>query len=105
MGKILDRLPFVLRTGPVSFGQRHVTLYRDELMVWVSIGLHGEERPERVSPPFPALIDPGNNDDFPLNEHHPMHRAGIRPALLALPGTKQINRQEVPRLQADVGMI
>ena len=71
-------------------------------MVWVSIGLHGEERPERVSPPFPALIDSGNNYDFSLNEHHLIHWAGIRPALL---GTTHINHQEVPRLQADLRMI
>jgi hypothetical protein len=37
-----------------------------------------------------------------LNEHHLVHWAGIRPALLALLGTKHINRQEVPRRQADV---
>jgi hypothetical protein len=44
MTRILDRLPLVPRTGPVSFGQRHVTIYRDEVLVWVSIGLHGEDR-------------------------------------------------------------
>jgi hypothetical protein len=102
MGKILDRLPLVARTGPVSFGQRHVTVFRDELLIWVSVGLHGEESVERLSPPFPALLDSGNNYDFYLNEHHLVHWAGIRPDQVALLGTKYINRQEVPRRQADV---
>jgi hypothetical protein len=102
MTKILDRLPLMPRTQPVRFGQRQVMLYRDEVLVWISIGLHGEDSPERLSPPFPALLDTANNYDFYLHEHHLLHWAGIRPALLAVLGSKHIHQQQVPCHQADV---
>lgn len=76
MTKILDRLPPLPQTQNVPFGQRHVTVYRDALLVWLGIGLRGERRPELLSPPFPALLDSGNNYDFYLHEHHLVHSPG-----------------------------
>jgi hypothetical protein len=102
MTRILDRLPPLARTEAVPFGQRFVTAYRDELLVWVSLGLRGEEKVEPLSPPFPALLDTGNNCAFYLHEHHLVHWADLRPALLAVLGRKYINQQEVPFREADV---
>jgi hypothetical protein len=102
MTRILDRLPPLPRTGVVAFGERHVTVFHDELLVWVSLGLRGEERLESLSPAFPALLDTGNNCDFYLHEHHLVHWAGIQPALLPVLGRKQINQQEIPCREADV---
>lgn len=102
MTKILDRLPLFPATQSVTFGQRSVRMHRDEVLVWVGISLSGEQRPERVSPPFPALLDTATNFDFYLHEHHLIHWAGYRPTLLTVLGTKIINREEFPRRQADV---
>src|SRR5438477_11945210 len=102
MTKILDRLPPLPRTETVTFGQRHVAVYRDQLLIWVSLGLRGEEKPDPLAPPFPVLLDTGNNCDFYLHEHHLVHWAGIRPALLTVLGSKHINQQEVPCRDADV---
>src|SRR5262245_18086542 len=100
--KILDRLPPLRQTQNVPFGQRNVTAFRDELLVWISLGLPGEMRLELLSPPFPAVLDSGNNCDLYLHEHHLIHWAGIRPALLTVLGSKTINRQEVPSYEADM---
>jgi hypothetical protein len=102
MTKILDRLPVFLQPRTVTFGQRSVRIRRDELLVWLGISLPGEQRAERVSPPFPALLDTANNSECYLHEHHLVHWAGIRPDLLAVLGSKRINQQKTPCRQAGV---
>jgi hypothetical protein len=47
--KILDRLPLLPQPKTLSFGQRHVPFLRDEIVVWLSIGLPGENDPQRLS--------------------------------------------------------
>jgi hypothetical protein len=102
MSKILDCLPMLPRTQNVPFGERNVTVHRGALLVRLSIGLRGEERLDRLSAPFPALLDSGNNFDFYLHEHHLVNWAAIRPALLATLTTRYINRQPIPCREADV---
>jgi hypothetical protein len=102
MTKILDRLPPFPATRSVAFGERHVRIHRDELLVWVGVGLRGEDQPEQVCPPFPALLDTANNCEFYLHEHHLVHWAGFRPALLAVLGSKYINQTQTPCHEADV---
>jgi hypothetical protein len=100
--KILDRLPLLTRTEGISFGHRHVPFHRDEILVWLSISLRGEHDPERLSPPFPAVLDTGNNFAFYLHEHHLAHWAGFRRLGLAQLGTKRVNQRDVPCHEADV---
>jgi hypothetical protein len=100
--KIIDRLPLLTRTEAVTFGQRHVPFHRDEVLVWLSIGLPGEQDPQRISPPFPALLDTGNGSACYLHEHHLTHWAGLRPAPLQVLRTKRVNQRDVPCLEADV---
>jgi len=100
--KILDRLPLLPQPKTLSFGQRHVRFLRDEIVLWLSIGLAGERDPQRLSPPFPAMLDTGNNAAFYLHEHHLVQWAGIRPALLEALAVKQVNQRRVPCLKADV---
>jgi hypothetical protein len=102
MTKILDCLPLLPRAQNVTFGQRHIAVYRGALLVWLSIGLRGEDRPERISPTFPALLDSGNTYDFYMHEHHLVQWARIRPELLTVRGTKHINGKPVPCRVADV---
>ncbi len=100
--KILDRLPLPTQTETITFGSRHVRFHRDEILVWLSIGLLGERDPRRISPPFPAVLDTGNGAPFYLHEYHLIDWTGIRPTLLALRGTKKVNQQHVPFHEADV---
>jgi hypothetical protein len=100
--KILDRLPLLPQTRTFHFGDRHGPLLRNEIVVWLSIGLRGERDPQRLSPPFPGLIDSGNNSEFYLHEHHLVHWAGIRPDLLALLASRRVNKREVTSHEADV---
>lgn len=102
MTKILDCLPPFPASKSVAFGERHVRIHRDERLVWVGIGLRAEDKPERVCPPFPALLDTANNCEFYLHEHHLLHGAGFRPALLDVLGTKYINQAATPCHEADV---
>ena len=102
MTKILDRLPLFHAATSVAFGERRVRIHRDQLLVWVGIGLRGEDNPERVCPPFPALLDTANNYDFYLHEHHLVVWAGFRPAVLAVLGSKYINQVQTACHEADV---
>jgi hypothetical protein len=99
---ILDRLPLLARTETITFRPRHVAFHRDEILVWLSVGLRGEHDPQRISPPFPALLDTGNNSGFYLHEHHLVQWAGIRPAVLPSLGTRRVNQRDVPSRDADV---
>jgi hypothetical protein len=102
MTRVLDRLPLLPETQTINFGQRHVAFHRGAIIVWLSIGLRGEENPLRLSPPFPALLDSGNNCEAYLHEYHLVHWAGIRPVLLAVLGSKRINETVIPCHEADV---
>lgn len=105
MTRILNRLPLLPRQETVSFGkqdERTVVFSRDSLLVWLSVGLRGEDDPRRLSPPFPAVLDSGNTCEAYLHEHHLVHWAGIRPALLAVLTSKRINEVPVPFREADV---
>src|SRR5205085_1149506 len=71
-------------------------------LVWISVGLRGERRPELLPPPLPTLLDSGNNFDFYLHNHQLVHWAGMNPILLPSRGDKSVNRQKVPCHEADV---
>jgi hypothetical protein len=100
--KILDRLPVLPRPKTFRFGGRHVRFLRDEIVVWLSIGSPGERDPGRLSPPFPGLIDSGNNSEVYLHEHHLVQWAGIRPAALAPLESRHVNERDVRSHEADV---
>jgi hypothetical protein len=100
--KILERLPLLPRPKTFRFGERHVPFLRDEIVVWLSVGLPGERDPGRLSPPFPGLIDSGNNSEFYLHEHHLVQWAGIRPAVLAPLESRRVNGRDVRSYEADV---
>ena len=53
--KILDRLPIPQEPTSLQFGDRYVTVRRDQVLVWVSVHLSGALEPEGNIPRFPAL--------------------------------------------------
>lgn len=95
--KILERLPLLPRTQSLRFGSRHVPFHRNAQVVWLSVGAPGSRDPQHACPPFPALLDSGNNHDCFLDEHHLVHWAGMQPALFQTVGSIRINERDVPR--------
>ncbi len=100
--KILDRLPLLPASRAIRFGPREVRLHQDALVVWLSIGIRGETNWQRISPPFPALLDSGNNSSAYLNEHHLEHWAGIPTLFLRFLKHKRVNEGRIPFRRADI---
>jgi hypothetical protein len=100
--KILDRLPIPVERAALPFGDRYVTVHRNQVLVWVSVHLAGAPEPEENIPRFPALLDTGNNVDFSIQDRHVRDWAGIDPSLLVSLGDIEINRQVVTLRRATV---
>jgi len=100
--RILDRLPILDRRTSEKFDGKYVTIFHDQIPVWVSIHLAGESQPEANIPRIPALVDTGNNFDFSIQHRHLRDWAGIDPALLPLLGDIAINERIVHCHQASV---
>lgn len=102
MSKILDRLPILdHRTSP-RFDGRHVTIHRNQILVWVSVHMAGILEPERTITKIPALIDMGNNFDFSIQHRHLREWAGIDTSLLPLLGDIHMEDRRVDRHEATV---
>jgi len=87
--KILDRLPIVEDRTTLRFGDRHVTVHRGQILVWLSVHLPEVLEPEPNTPKFPALLDTGHNYDFALQHRYLREWAGIDPrSLPPLPGIR-----------------
>jgi hypothetical protein len=99
---ILDRLPIQQERASLRFGDRHVTVHRDQILVWVSVHLSGVRETEDNIPRFPALLDTGNNLGFSVQERHLRDWAGIVPGLLEFLGDIEVNGQDVGLRKATV---
>jgi hypothetical protein len=100
--KILDRLPILPDRASLRFGDRYVTVHRDQVLVWVSVHLSGVLEPEGNIPRFPALLDTGNNLGFAVQERHLRDWAGIRHDLLEPLREINVNGQVVGLRKATV---
>ena len=100
--KILDRLPIPRERTSLRFGDRYVTIRRNQILVWVSVHLARVLDPEANIPRFPALLDTGNNVGFSIQDRHLREWAGIDPGLLASLGNVTIDGQVVGRREASV---
>lgn len=100
--KILDRLPIPEKRTSLRFGDRYITLHRDQVLVWLSVSLAGVHEPDEKTPRFPALLDTGNNFDFSLREQQLRDWAGVDPRLLVVLGEIEINRQAATLQRATV---
>jgi hypothetical protein len=93
--KILDRVPISEQRTSLQFGDKYVTVRRNQILVWVSVHLAGALEPEKNIPQFPALLDTGNNFAFSLQDRLLRDWAGIDPSLLVSLGNVEINGQAV----------
>ncbi len=100
--RILDKLPVTNERTSVRFGDRHVTVLPDQILIWVSVHLAGVLRPEATIPKIPALLDSGNNFEFSIQHRHLREWAGIDPAALERGGTAEINGRPVNLYEARV---
>ncbi len=100
--KILDRLPITEERASVRFGDRHVMVLPDQILVWVSVHLAGALQPEANIPLIPALLDSGNNFGFSLQHRQMREWAGIDPAILRVVGNTTIDGLPVPCHQAAI---
>lgn len=102
MTKVLDQLPILEKRTSLKFEDKHVTVRRHQILVWVSVHLAGVLQPEPNIPKIPALLDTGNNFDCSMQDRHLREWAGIDPALLPLLGDMEIEDQTVGRHEATV---
>jgi hypothetical protein len=100
--KILDRLPIPKDRMSLRFGDRYITVHRNQILAWVSVHLAQVLEPEENVPRFPALLDTGNNFGFSVQERHLREWAGIDPGLLESLGDIEIEGQVVTRREATV---
>ena len=100
--KILDRVPISEQRTSLQFGDKYVTVRRNQILVWVSVHLAGALEPEKSIPRFPALLDTGNNFAFSLQDRLLRDWAGIDPSLLVSLGNVEINGQLATRRRATV---
>jgi hypothetical protein len=100
--KILDRVPISEQRTSLQFGDKYVTVHRNQILVWVSVHLAGALEPESNIPRFPALLDTGNNFAFSLPDRLLREWAGIEASLLVSSGDAEINGQVVTCRRAAV---
>ena len=100
--KILDRLPISEERTSLRFGDRYITVHRNQILVWMGVHLSGILVTEEGIPRFPALVDTGNNLGFSVQDRHLREWAGIDPGLLEPLGDINVNRQGVTLREATV---
>lgn len=100
--KILDRLPISEKRTSLQFGNKYVTVRRNQVLAWVSVHLAKTLEPESSIPKSPALLDTGNNFAFSLQDRLLREWAGIDPSLLVSLGEAEINGQAVTCRRATV---
>jgi hypothetical protein len=100
--KILDRLPIPRERSSLQFGDRYLTVHRNQILVWVSVHLSGVVEPEQNIPRFPALLDTGNNLGFSVQDRHLRDWAGVGPGLLEPLRDIEVNGQVVRLRKATV---
>jgi hypothetical protein len=69
--KIIDRLPFADRPQIVTVRGEPVDVYRNQIIVWISI--------EDVLKPLPAILDTGHGHNFSISIHRHANTALVRP--------------------------
>jgi hypothetical protein len=88
---IIDRLPITDRPGIINVQGDLLDIYRNQIIVWVSIG-----DPRRV---FPAILDTGHSHNFSSRESHLSRWSGVT---LPKIGELEIGRERVDQYAADI---
>jgi hypothetical protein len=80
MPLIIDRLPYF--TGPTfaNVGSETVQVKSYQIIIWVSVTAADLLEWDPATPRFPAILDPGNNHNFSIQEAHLQRWAQLTPA-------------------------
>lgn len=89
--KIIDRLPFADRPHIVTVGGEPVDVYRNQIIIWISI--------EEARRPMPAILDTGHGHNLSIGEGQLGRWPG---ASLKRIGELEIGRRRVVQYAADV---
>ena len=89
--KLIDRLPFADRPHLITVGGEAVDVYRNQIIIWISIG--------DVRKPLPAILDTGHGHNLSIGEGQLKRWSG---ASLERIGELESGHQRVVQYAADV---
>jgi hypothetical protein len=89
--KILDRLPFGERPHMVSVSDEKVDVYRNQIIVWISI--------RDILRPFPAILDTGHGHNLSIGRRQLERWTG---GVVGRIGISEVARKTVVQYAADV---
>jgi hypothetical protein len=101
MPTLVRRLPYFDVETLVPSPGAVVPVYRDQIVLWVSLAEPGTVLP-RDTPRFPALLDPGTNHNFLIQERHLIDWAGLDRRSLTLLNVAKVNGRLTPVYEANV---
>lgn len=78
MSAILRRLPFSDREDLAFVRGGRVRVKAYQIIAWVSLSIECAVAWEAGTPSFPAIIDPGHNHNFSIQETHVVRWAGLQ---------------------------
>jgi hypothetical protein len=77
MPKIIENLPYFTEPTYENVGRETVQVKPYQVVVWVSLTVAELLEWVPAIPRFPAILDPGNNHNFSLQEVHLLHWARL----------------------------
>ena len=83
---ILRHLPFSERDDIAFVRGERVRVKAYQIIAWVSLSVKRVATWEPGTPTFPAILDPGHNHNFSIQEEQLIRWAGLRPETLPILG-------------------
>jgi hypothetical protein len=99
---ILQGLPYFNRRTTRLVRGREELVKATQIIVGASITDLAQDELDPATPRFPAILDPGLNHNFAIQEEHLSRWAGLDPRWLDKRRDVTINRQTVPILDAEI---
>jgi hypothetical protein len=100
--RLLDQMPFTEYPKEVIVRDERVRVRANQIVIWVSLGLHRIMEPNPAAVPFPAILDTGHTHSFSIQQRHLVEWAGLRPESLAILGAVRDAGQRLDLLGAQV---
>jgi hypothetical protein len=84
MSVILRRLPFSEREDIAFVRGERIRVKAYQIIIWVSLSSRRAITWQPGTLSFPAIVDPGHNHNFSIQEEHLIRWAGLRPDALPI---------------------
>jgi hypothetical protein len=95
-------MPFTEFAGEVVVRGERVQVRANQIIIWVSLGLHRIMEPNPAAVPFPAILDTGHTHTFSTRQRHLVDWANFRPEILPILGAIREQGQRLDLLGAHV---